>query len=81
MGWHERPEDLCGTLVYLASDASNYVTGRDILVDGGHTLNVWLTPPARTAPPLVSPEEEIHSLTHDLEVLGIPHDDQGVATE
>ena len=51
MGWHERPEDLAGTFVYLASDASNYVTGRDILVDGGHTLNVWLQPPARKSPP------------------------------
>jgi NAD(P)-dependent dehydrogenase (short-subunit alcohol dehydrogenase family) len=80
MGWHERPEDLCGTLVYLASDASNYVTGRDILVDGGHTLNVWLAPLTRTTPPLVSPEEEIQSLTHDLEMLGIPHDDKGVTT-
>lgn len=81
MGWHERPEDLCGTLVYLASDASNYVTGRDILVDGGHTLNVWLAPLSRTTPPLVNPEAEIQSLTHDLDVLGIPHDDTGVTTE
>jgi NAD(P)-dependent dehydrogenase (short-subunit alcohol dehydrogenase family) len=81
MGWHERPEDLCGTLVYLASDASNYVTGRDILVDGGHTLNVWLAPLSRTMPPLVSPAEEIESLTHDLDILGIPHDDKGVTTE
>lgn len=81
MGWHERPEDLCGTLVYLASDASNYVTGRDILVDGGHTLNVWLAPLSRTMPPLVNPEAEIQSLTHDLDVLGIPHDDNGVTTE
>ncbi len=81
MGWHERPEDLCGTLIYLASDASSYVTGRDILVDGGHTLNVWLAPLSSTMPPLVSPEEEIRSLTHDLDVLGIPHDDKGVTTE
>jgi hypothetical protein len=29
----------------------------------------------------VSPEDEIQSLTHDLEVLGIPHDDKGVTTE
>jgi hypothetical protein len=79
MGWHQRPSDLCGTLVYLASDASNYVTGRDILVDGGHTLNVWLRPPSRTRPPLVGPEEEIESLLHDLDALGIPHDEQGVA--
>ena len=79
MGWHQRPSDLCGTLVYLASEASNYVTGRDILVDGGHTLNIWLRPPSRTRPPLVSPEQEIESLLHDLDVLGIPHDEKGVA--
>ncbi len=81
MGWHERPEDLCGTLVYLASDASNYVTGRDILVDGGHTLNVWLRPPTRSVPPLVSPAEEVQSLLHDLEILDIPHDDTGVTPD
>ena len=81
MGWHERPEDLCGTLVYLASDASNYVTGRDIVVDGGHTLNVWLRPLTRETPPLVSPEDEVRSLVHDLEILGIPHDDRGVTLE
>jgi NAD(P)-dependent dehydrogenase (short-subunit alcohol dehydrogenase family) len=81
MGWHERPEDLCGTIVYLASDASNYVTGRDIVVDGGHTLNVWLRPLTREMPPLVSPEDEVRSLVHDLEILGIPHDDRGVTLE
>jgi len=78
MGWHERPCDLCGTLIYLASDASNFVTGRDILVDGGHTLNVWLHPLTRDLPSLVSPGEEIESLLHDLEVLGILHDEKGV---
>jgi NAD(P)-dependent dehydrogenase (short-subunit alcohol dehydrogenase family) len=81
MGWHERPEDLCGTLVYLASEASNYVTGRDIVVDGGHTLNVWLRPLTRETPPLVNPEDEVRSLVHDLGILGIPHDDRGVTLE
>src|SRR5690606_10033079 len=56
MGWHERPTDLCGTLIYLVSDASNFVTGRDIVVDGGHTLNAWLRPLERATAPLVSPE-------------------------
>jgi NAD(P)-dependent dehydrogenase (short-subunit alcohol dehydrogenase family) len=77
MGWYERPEDLAPTVVYLASDASNFVTGRDHVVDGGHTLNVWLAPLTREFPPLVSQEEETVSLRHDLDVLGIPHDDEG----
>ncbi len=81
MGWHERPEDLVGTLIYLASDASNYVTGRDILVDGGHTLNVWLQSLRRETAPLINPAQEVESLIHDLDVLGIPHDENGFAVE
>lgn len=34
--WGE-PEELLGTLVYLASPASDFVTGQNILVDGGMT--------------------------------------------
>lgn len=30
-----QPEDLVGTIIYLASQASNFVTGEEILVDGG----------------------------------------------
>ncbi len=32
------PSDLAGTLVYLASDASSFVTGQNIAVNGGMTL-------------------------------------------
>lgn len=35
LGRPGRPSDLAGTLVLLASDASEYVTGQTILVDGG----------------------------------------------
>jgi NAD(P)-dependent dehydrogenase (short-subunit alcohol dehydrogenase family) len=32
-----RPEDVAGTIVYLCSPASDYVTGQNVLVDGGFT--------------------------------------------
>ena len=38
MGRFGDPYELSGTVVYLASDASSYVTGAEIVVDGGYTL-------------------------------------------
>lgn len=38
MGRLGDPADLQGAVVYLASDASAYVTGHDLIVDGGYTL-------------------------------------------
>jgi len=78
MGHVERPEDLHGAVIFLASAASNYVTGHDLMVDGGHTLNAWLTPLGRAVPPRVSPEEETVQLKHDLDALGLPCDADGI---
>jgi len=75
LGYVQRTEDLYGAIIFLASDASNYVTGHDLLVDGGHTLNAWLTPLGRSVSPRVSPEEETVQLKKDLDALQIPYDD------
>lgn len=32
-----RPEELVGLYVYLASEASSYMTGSDVVIDGGYT--------------------------------------------
>lgn len=37
MGRMAEPEDLTGPLLFLAGDASRYVTGQELIVDGGYT--------------------------------------------
>lgn len=36
---HERPEDLCGALVYLASKDSDFMTGQCMVIDGGAAMH------------------------------------------
>jgi sorbose reductase len=33
-----KPEEFRGAAVWLVSDASSYVTGSEIIVDGGYTI-------------------------------------------
>jgi len=78
IGHVQRPEDLYGAAIFLASDASNYVTGHDLMVDGGHTLNAWMAPLGRKIPPRISPEEETVQMRADLDKMGLKYDSDGV---
>ena len=67
MGYVGRPEDLYGVTVFLAAQASDYLTGQNIVVDGGHTLGPWMMPVReRDVAARIDPEAEILELQKDL---------------
>ena len=68
-----------GGLIHTAVNPEPFIG--DLLVDGGHTLNSWLVPLKRELPPRVTPEEEVVQLKHDLDLLGIPYDENGINEE
>jgi NAD(P)-dependent dehydrogenase (short-subunit alcohol dehydrogenase family) len=79
LGHVERVEDLAGPLVFLASRASDYVTGQNVVVDGGHTLSTWHIPlPERAVPPRIDAGDEVLAMNSDLDDRGVPHDAHGI---
>ncbi len=69
LGHLQRPEDIGNAALFLASDAANYITGHNLVADGGYVLNG--TPSALTrrteeVPPRLTPAEESSSLREEL---------------
>jgi NAD(P)-dependent dehydrogenase (short-subunit alcohol dehydrogenase family) len=74
MGHVQRPEDVYGAVMFLASSASDYVTGLNLIVDGGHTLNTWYSPMARKVAPRVNADQEMSHLEEDLVAMSFGRD-------
>ena len=81
LGHIQRPEDLYGPILYLASQASDYMTGQNLVVDGGHTLGPWIEPARqRGVAPRVSIKQELVEMKKDLDAMGIDYDENGQVT-
>lgn len=58
-------KDIYGSALFLASSASDFVTGHDLVVDGGHTATTYLEPLVRHAPARTTTTDEEIGLTED----------------
>ena len=41
MGHSGQTDDIAGAVAYLVSDDAKFVTGQNIIVDGGRSLGLW----------------------------------------
>jgi sorbose reductase len=72
LGYIARPQDIYGPVLFLASSASDFVTGHDLLMDGGRTLSNWALPERHVAP-RINESEESEEMNQDLRALNLAH--------
>lgn len=70
LGCLMRYKDIYGAVIFLASQASDFITGHDLVIDGGHTAATYLTSYRRRTPARASPSDEEAGLIEDLPILG-----------
>lgn len=80
MGYIARPQDVIGAALFLASSAADFITGQDILVDGGRTLTTQDIPD-RVVPPRVNREQELQQVKADLDLMGVAYNEDGLIVE
>ena len=69
MGSLMQYSDIYGAILFLASAASNFVTGHDLVVDGGYSISAHLNSAKRSVPARTSPEDEEMGVDEDLHYL------------